>query len=231
MRRWLAGLLVVALLTTPGCLDPYRVRVPAVALDASPLEWEVTLFDQTGGTLGAKVKESRFVHQPEDERSPPFPGVLQVFALRGGQGQDRDALLEQARRVVDSALENETITVDPSKDATGSRKLRSGVTTEWFLHEGTIQSGGGSFFNPESKITVRVLAEVGVDGRSKTGFIAVAFVKVAQQEGNIVPGVPPTTTTDPQTWFDVVGDPEGSIKGATFSNKDRGLMFNLVTHG
>lgn len=222
---------MVTLLTTAGCLDPFRVRVSATALEASPLDWEVTHFDQSGGTLGTKVKESRFVHQPADERDPPFPGVLQVFALRGGDSQDRDALLERARTVVDEALAKESIRVDASKDQSGTRTLRSGVNTEWFMHEGAIQSGGGSFFNPKSRITVRVLAEVGVDGRSDTGFIAVAFVKVAQQEDSLVPGVPPSTTSDQQTWIDLVADPDGSIMGATFSNKDRGLMFNLVTHG
>ncbi len=231
MRRWLAGLLVAALLTMPGCLDPFRVTVSATTLEESPLDWEVTHFAQSGSTFGLKVKESRFVHQPSDERQAPYAGVLQVFSLRGGDSQDRDALMERARTVVQDALAKESITIDESKYATGTRKLRSGVTTEWFLHEGTIQSGGGSFFSPQTKITVRVLAEVGVDGKSDTGIIAIAFVKVAQQEPNIVPGVPPSTTTDTQTWLDVVADPSGSIAGATFSNKDRGLMFNLVTHG
>ncbi len=231
MRRWLAGLLVAALLSIPGCLDPYRVHVSAAALEASSLEWEVTQFDQEGSMLGAKVKETRFVYQGEDERAAPFPGVLQVFSLRGGDSQDRDALMERAREVIDEALEKEQIVVDAGKDTAGTRTLRSGMVTEWFMHEGTIQSGGGSFFNPKSRITVRVLAEVGVDGKSNTGMIAVAFVKIAQQEDNLVPGVPSEPTVDQQTWIDVVADPKGSINGATFSNKDRGLMFNLVTHG
>lgn len=229
--RWLVRIwLLLTLVLLSGCFGTFRVHVPHAALDAADLEWEVAEFDEEGETLGVRVKETRYVHRTDDDRSPPFPGVLQVFSMRGSGSQDRDVLLDRARTVVDDAIAKEGIRVDADKNQDGARQLRSGVNTEWFLREGTIESGGGDFFDPESRITVRVLAEVGADGRSGTGFIVVAFVKVADHEEGLAPGLPATDVASDTTWFDVVADPHGSIGGATFSSKDRGLIYNLVTH-
>lgn len=226
----LTATLVVVLLS--GCFDPFRVHVPAAALEVSPLDWDATDFGQQGGTFGLKITETRYVHRTDDDSSPPFPGVLQVFSLRGDDSTSRAALMERARQVVSEALDKESINVDEAKDASGKRELRNGVDTQWFLHEGTIESGGGDFFDPNTRITVRVLAEVGADGRSSTGFIAVAFVKVSEhQDGPVLGGVGDRTISDQRTWFDIVADPEGSIEGASFADSDRGLIYNLRTHG
>lgn len=227
--RWVLVLAVLAIASS-GCLDAFRVSVPHAALDASPLEWEVTTFPQEGGKFGLRIKETRYVHRTGDDSSAPFPGVIQVFSLRGGNSMERAALMERAEGVLADAIDQEGITLDASKEAEGQRELRNGVRTSWTFQEGTIESGSGDFFNPQTRITVRILAEVGADGRSSTGFIAVAFVKVAELRQNPL-GVGSTTVQDDATWLDVVADPEGSIRGASYASGDRGLLYNLRTHG
>lgn len=230
VRRVLLAVATVVLVGTAGCFDTFRVTVPEDVLEASGLEWDVEHFKQEGGNLGLRVKESRYVHE-EDRNDPPFPGVLQVFSFRGGDSQDRQWLMDRARTAVDQGIEEEGILVDPAQDAEGDRRLRSGAKTDWFMHEGTIDRGGGSFFDPQTQITVRVLAEVGVDGRSNAGFITVAFVKVGQQGSSVVPGIPAQPVHDERTWNEIVGDPDGSVGGAILPDEGRGLIHNLRTHG
>lgn len=223
------ALALVGATVLAGCSDPFRIHVADSALEQAPMDWQTTKFDQEGETFGLKAAETRYVHRTDDDSRPPFPGVLQVFSLRGGNSQDLDALQERAQEVLSEAMGKEGIAVDASKDAGGERKLASGVKTRWSMHEGTIQSGRGDFFDPESKITVRVLSEVGVDGKSSTGFIAIAFVKIAEETASSIPGLPPSVRSDERTWHEVAADPSGSIGGATLP-EGRGLMFHLVTH-
>lgn len=211
-----------------GCLSPLRVQVPDDILDESPIPWEERTFGEDGGFFGAKVKETRYVHDPEE--GPPFPGVFQVFSLRGGGRTSADELLDFTRARVEEAIEAEGIETDPGRAMEGERELRSGMDTKWFLEEGTIASGEGTFFDPETTITVRILGEAGYDGRSSTGVVVVAYIKVAEEQQSGVPGLPPETVKDERTWFDAVADPDGSIDGATFGDADRGLIYNLRTH-
>lgn len=220
----LATCLLLGLLS--GCLSPHRVQVPDAILEESSIPWEERTFGEQGGFWGAKVKETRYVHDPEE--GPPFPGVLQVFSLRGGGRNTADELLAFTRDRVDEAIEEEGIDTDPEAAMEGERELRQGLDTKWFLKEGTIESGGGTFFDPQTRITVRILGEAGYDGRSSTGVVIVAYIKVAEQEDGGL--LPPSTVTDERTWFDAVADPDGSIDGASFGNEDRGLIYNLRTH-
>ncbi len=232
MRRVL--LAVILTIAVSGCfgIGPHRITVSADALEASPLEWSRSDHDEEGEALGLKIMETLYVHRGDDDTKPPYPGSLQVFSLRGGNSQDRDWLLDRARTVVGQAAVDMQIDIDASLDQDGARSLRDGVSTKWFMHEGTIaKGGGGTFLSPETDIEVRILAEVGVDGRSKTGLIAIAFAKVEGTQRGPVAGVGDQQVRDMRTWLELVADPEGSIDGASFSGQDRGLVYNLVTNG
>lgn len=230
--RHVVIVLAITAVALSGCLDGHRVVVAEASLDASPMPWTRTDGDETGEALGLKVTETLYVHRGDDDTEPPYPGSLQVFSLRGGDSQDRAWLLERARNVVGQAAVELEIDIDVEQDLQGRRELRNGVATSWFTHEGTIAAGGGgTFLSPESDIKVRILGEVGVDGRSKTGFIAVAFAKIEGQQDGIGFGVGRETVHSDTTWREMVSDPSGSIGGASYSSADRGLIYNLVTNG
>ncbi|MGB1586095.1 MAG: hypothetical protein ACPHID_03505 [Thermoplasmatota archaeon] len=226
--------LAVALLASvalSGCFDPHRVQVPAGALESSVVPWNVTKLPQEGKTFGTKSVETRYVHAPE--QAPPYPGVLQVFSLRGDGAKDRDSLYEQAEAVITDAIAREGIAIDSSKDANGRRDLQNGLETRWFTHTGRIDSSSDdSIFLPgdAEHLVVQVHAEVGYDGRAKTGFIAVAFVQIGTHTESNLPGViPPAQEEDLRTWIAVVADPDGSVDGASLA--EGGLIYNLRTHG
>jgi hypothetical protein len=230
MRQLLVLALLLVALLGAGCLGAFRVHVSDEALDAAQLDWEVETFDETGKWYGLKMKETRYIHLPEDRREPPFPAELSVFSVRGTDATNVAFLMARAHVVVDVAIEKEGVQIDESRSTEGTRTIRSGAETQWFVREGSIESGAGDFFNPEGQIKVRIMAEVGSDGRGSTGFIAVAFVKIEDHQDGIA-GLPGSTTASESTWFDVVADPEGSIAGASFSSPKRGLLYNMVTNG
>ena len=164
--------------------------------------------------------------------APPYPGVLQVFSLRGDD-IDVDSLYDQAQAVIDGAIQREGIAIDGSQDASGRRDLQNGGETRWFTHTGRITSSSDdSIFLPgdAEHLVVQVHAEVGYDGKDKTGFIAVAFVQIGTHTQSNLPGVlPPAEQEDLRTWFAVVADPHGSVDGASLAAG--GMIYNLRTHG
>lgn len=222
---------LLASVALSGCFDPYRVQVPAGALADSVVDWNVTKLSQEGTTFGTKSVETRYIHLPDE--GPPYPGVLQVFSLRGDGANDRDRLYGHAQDVLADAIAREGIAIDSSKDASGRRDLANGLETRWFTHTGRIDSSSDdSIFLPgdAEHLVVQVHGEVGYDGRAKTGFIAVAFVQIGTHTESNLPGViPPAEEEDLNTWFAVVADPDGSVDGASLPKG--GLLHNLRTHG
>ncbi|MEA3165620.1 MAG: hypothetical protein QOJ26_486, partial [Thermoplasmata archaeon] len=99
----------------------------------------------------------------------------------------------------------------------------SGVPTFWFVRHGRTSQSGDLF---EQDVGVLILGEVGHDGRSDTSLLVVAMAQVSrtnqcpilvncqQQEDNL------------QTWIQMVGDRQGTVKGATSQS---GFISNLVT--
>ncbi len=222
---WLALCLVTSA-GLSGCFDPHRAAVPQATIDASGLPWNVTFHPQQGGAFGAKSIETLYSHNPSTS-DPPFGGILQVFSFRGGERQSTSELLRFTREVVDAAIEREGIRIDGREDREGSRTLRNGVKAQWFNHEGAIRDASGNLFD-EDDITVRIHAEVGVDGRSSTSFVAIAFVQVAR-ETDVLPGLGGKETNQ-RTWFELVADPKGSVRGASYASPERGFIYNLRTH-
>lgn len=233
MGRAVVVACLLATVALSGCFDPYRAHVPAEVLGASPLVWNVTNLPQHGGNFGDKTVETRYVHIPEDD-GPPYPGVLQVFSIRGGAVADADRLIEFTRTLVDDAAAREGISIDGTQAKDGERRLASGLKTQWFSHLGRIeQTSDESLFLPQdgNDLVVRILGEAAYDGKSKTGLVVVAFVQVGTHTDSSLPGVlPATQQQDERTWFEVVADTTGHIGGATLPD-GRGLITNLRTHG
>jgi len=205
-----------------GCLEPKRVVVDPDALAALPRTWaEERGQRDSDGWLGPKSVETIYVYDDADA-GPPFDAFLQVFSLRELDRRSASALQALAERIVDDAAADKGIQLSDARAAEGERTIESGVRTRYTVREGTV-AGGDGLFSADS--TVRILAEVGHDGRSKTSFVAVGMAQVKSQVACPLIGGPCQVDEDETTWHDIVADPSGRL-GATGSN---GLVFRLVT--
>lgn len=209
-------LLAVALLS--GCFEPFRVHVdPDVIPEGSG--WVATTSMVEGGGLGARTRETRYALDPADG-GPPFPGTLQVFSIRAPTRIPADELIRLAQQAVEDGAVDYNIAFEGGT-IEGHRTLQSGVKTTWFLRTGTTQEAGDLF---AQEVRIRILGEAGHDGRSNTSFLAIALVQV--ERAVQCPLVACAPERSEATWIQVVGDPEGSVQGASSSS---GFIDHLVT--
>jgi hypothetical protein len=214
-------LAAVAALLLPGCLEPFRVRVDEEVLTRAP-GWAVTQGAVDGGFLGPKTREMRYAFDRDADAPTPFAGSLQVFGIRGLSSLDRRELLDLAKDLVEHGAADKNITLDPG-GAAGKRETVSGVGTSWFVREGRTTQTGDLF---QQGVRVRILGEVGHDGRSDTSFLVIGMAQVSRTNQCPIIGPCQPEETNLQTWIQIVGDPEGSIQGATSSS---GFVDHLVT--
>lgn len=213
---WVA-LAVTGLLGLSGCLAPFRVHVdPAIVEDADG--WVVTESGTTGG-FSAKTKETRYTYD-SNGTNPPFPGTVQVFSIRALDKPSSRELLAKARQAVEKAAAEYFVTYGAEEDQ-GQRTLHNGVGTRWFTFSGQTSEQGLLF---DDAVKTRIFSEVGHDGRSDTSFVVVAIVQVERQPQCPVLACAPQHSES--TWIRVVGDPEGSVGGAT---SQVGFIDHLVT--
>lgn len=203
-----------------GCFEPYRVHVDA---DVVPESWRVEVFGMRGGGLGPKTQETRYVFDPASS-SAPFPGTLQVFSIRSPTRVSQADLVALAKDAIEDGAGGHDIVLD-GELTEGRRTIDSGVRTTWFLQTGTTSAAGTVF---EDEVRIRILGEVGHDGRSNTSFLAVAIVQVERQPAcpSAQLGLPCQPERSEATWVQVVGDPSGSVAGATSQD---GFIDHLVT--
>lgn len=205
------GAVALALLL-PGCLEPHRVRVEPGVLEDAP-GWTETPGGTEGGFLGPKTKETRYAFDRDPDAAAPFAGSLQVFSIRSLDRLELGELLGLARDLVDRGAADKNITLDPGGPA-GARRIDSGVETRWFVREGRTTQSGDLF---QQGVRVRIVGEVGHDGRSGTSFLAIGMAQVSRT--NQCPSPLPLNCqpeeTNLQTWIQIVGDPEGTVQGAT----------------
>lgn len=218
MRRALPALLLLGALAASGCLEPFRVRVDEGTL-AGASGWTESHEGVKGGGLGARTQETRYTFDPASA-SPPFPGTLQVFSVRSLSRLSQDELLDLAGQAVEDGAVSHNIALDGDPQE-GRRTLDNGVKTHWLLRSGTTTQAGQVF---DDEVRLNVLAEVGHDGRSETSFLAVAIVQVERAQQ--CPLIACAPVHNEQTWVQVVGDPEGSVQGATST---AGFIEHLVT--
>ncbi|MEA3143287.1 MAG: hypothetical protein QOG31_611 [Thermoplasmata archaeon] len=218
-------LLAVAALLAPalaGCLDPYRAHVDEAVLSRATLAWSRADHPQVdGGLFGVKTLATDYTHSASSP--PPFPAVLVVFSLRAVSRPSTEELLRYTHLAVDNETQARGIRIDQSQSSSGHRALASGVQTEFFTEEGTSATGG--LFPQNTK--VRIIGEVGYDGRSSTSIVVVGIAQVEASRTcplNLNCGV----THDEGSWVEMVGDGGGSVGGATLQT---GLIDHLVTHG
>ncbi len=218
MRRVLPALLLLGVLAASGCLEPFRVRVDEQALAAAP-GWVEVHEKVKGSGLGAHTQETRYTFDPSSS-GPPFPGTLQLFSVRSLSRLSQDELLGLAAKAVEDGAVSHNIALD-GEPVEGRRTLANGVRTHWVLRSGTTTQGGSVF---DDQVRLHVLAEVGHDGRSETSFLAVAIVQVERAQQ--CPLIACAPVRSEATWIQVVGDPEGSIEGASSTS---GFIDHLVT--
>ncbi|MGB0653585.1 MAG: hypothetical protein ACPGQL_10340 [Thermoplasmatota archaeon] len=221
MKRLTLPLLVACLAATTslgGCLDPYRAHVPAELVRAG---WDVETQGVEGSLWKGKVTETTYTFDNQD--GPPFPAFLQVFSIRQLSRASIDELLDLTERVIEDSARIHGINLDQGQSARGERDLASGASTRWFVRGGTLQ-GGGFFGAGTAGEEVKILGEAWHDGKSRTSVVAVAFAQVTQESTILFqPDV-----HDQTTWVRMVGDPDGSIGGATLAD---GYLYRMRSHG
>jgi hypothetical protein len=215
------ALAAVSSLLVPGCLEPFQVRVPQEVLSQAP-GWVVTEGGITGGDLGPKSREMRYALDRDADGPPPFSGTLQVFSIRSVSRLDSGDLLDLARELVARGAIDQNIVLSEG-ETSGKRTLASGVATQWFTREGRTAQSGDLF---EQDVGVRILGEVGHDGRSDTSLLVIAMAQVSRtNQCPILVNCQPQET-NLQTWIQMVGDRHGSVQGTTLQT---GFVSNLVT--
>lgn len=219
-----ALVLAAAALLAPalaGCLDLYRAHVDDAVLARATLEWARTDRAETdGGLFGVKTAQTEYTYTGSP---PPFAAQLVVFSLRAAGRPSTEELLRLTHLAVDNETARQGIRIDQRQSAAGHRTLANGVATEFFTEEGTSTTSG--LFAVNTK--VRIIGEVGFDGRSGTSIVVVGIAQVESSRScplNINCG----TTHDEASWIEMVGDPHGTVRGAT---SQTGLIHHLVTHG
>lgn len=219
MRRALLALALLGALASSGCLEPFRVRIDPDVKEGAPA-WTETWSKVRGGGLGARSQETRYTFDPATT-NPPFPGTLQVFSVRSLSRLSAEELLDLANDAVEDGAGSHAISLE-GEAIDGRRTIASGVRTHWILRTGTTTQEGDVF---DDEVRIRILAEVGHDGKSDTSFLAVAIVQVERTtQCPLLAACQPTRSES--SWIQVAGDPEGSIEGATSST---GFIDNLVT--
>ena len=213
----------MAIVALSGCFEPFRVKVDQDVL-AQASGWVVTPAGTQGGFFGPKSKETRYAFDRDPDAAVPFAGSLQVFSIRGFGSLGTDELLDLAHDLVEQGAQDKKIQLTDG-GASGTRSLVSKVGTHWFVREGRTTQSGDLF---EQGVTVRILGEVGHDGRSDTSFLVIGMAQVSRT--NQCPSPLPLNCqpieNDLQTWIQIVGDSEGTVEGATSSS---GFVDHLVT--
>ncbi|HJQ93150.1 MAG TPA: hypothetical protein VJ874_02570 [Candidatus Thermoplasmatota archaeon] len=222
------GMVAVSAVLLPGCLEPFQVHVPdEVLLEACRLPsgrscWVVTPGGVSGDALGPKSRETRYALDRDPDGPPPFSGSLQVFSIRSVSRLDSEDLLDLARDLVDRGAVDQAIVLSEG-ETSGRRTLESGVPTSWFAREGRTAQSGDLF---EQDVGVRILGEVGHDGRSDTSLLVIAMAQVSRtNQCPILVNCQPQES-NLQTWIQMVGDRDGTIQGTTSQS---GFIANLVT--
>lgn len=225
---WGLAVAAVSLLALPGCLEPFQVHVPedhlvaACRLPSGRSCWVVTPGGITGGDLGPKSRETRYALDRDPDGAPPFSGSLQVFSIRSVSRLGSDELLDVARELVSDGALQQNIVLSEGEES-GSRVLASGVPTLWFVREGRTAQSGDLF---EQDVGVRILGEVGHDGRSDTSLLVIAMAQVSRTNQCPLIGNCQPQETNLQTWIQMVGDRDGTVQGTT---SQTGFIDNLVT--
>lgn len=202
-----------------GCLEPFQAHVPEELAQG----WTYTPSGVQGGFLGPKSREARYAFDRHPDAPPPFSASLQVFSIRSLGSLDSGQLLDLARDLVAEGAEANAIALADGEVA-GSRTLRSGVPTHWFAREGKTTQSGDLF---DQNVDVRILGEVGHDGRSDTSVLVIAMAQVGRtNQCPILQAACQPQESDLRTWIQMVGDERGTVLGATSS---AGFIDHLVT--
>ena len=219
--RRAAVLLALVLLAIPGCFGPFRAHVDADVLAKAP-GWVTTPAPVQGHFPGRQSAEMRYSFDRNSTDAPPFAGTLQVFSIRGVDQLSERELLARAKDLVVEGADANSIALNTSI-VEGTRTIANGVHTHWFVRYGATTQAGPVFGN---NVGVRILGEVGQDGRSSTSVLVVAMAQVSRSQ---TCGILPTCTPAQEslaTWIQMVGDGRGSVQGATTA---AGFIDHLVT--
>lgn len=217
--HWLFAAAVATTLLA-GCLDPYRPHVDPAVLARSAYHWtEAQQAQQDSGWFGTKQVETDYDVTASNGGAPP--AHLEVFGLRSPADPGSALLLNRSQQELLAYAQRVGLTIDHSKDQSGTRRLATGLDTSWFTTEG--KAGSNGVFTRNYR--VRLVAEVGHDGRSSTSLVMLGVAQVeTSRECPVFGDCGPTS--DERTWIEMAGDGSGQLAGAQTAN---GLMDHVVS--
>lgn len=216
-------LLLVLLLVVPaaGCLELEAARVPDLLLEGRGGNgWarnETASDDAPASRQMGFVKTQTLAY--EDRTSDEgYDGSLSVATLRTLLRPSEESLRAQMQERVRDEATAKGIRIEGAA-ATGTRTLKNGAESYWFVYNGTVERAG--FFSSDAR--VKLLGEVFQCLDERTVVVVVGLAQLTETRS--VGGVPIQGRFDDTTWKEIASDPRGRVDGARGSN---GLVYNLV---
>lgn len=209
---------MVLLVATTGCVGLTPAEVPSSALDVgSGNGWTRNDdgFREVSGSWMQKQAQ-RAYHDPavDDEG---FPGNLTVISIATLLSPDREDLKDQVREQLREDAREKGLELD-DQVREGQRRVADGALSFFIVFNGTATDEDGLY---TADMEVKILGEV----FRCTGGPTVVAVGSAQVEGTERLGDFQTDRRwDPQTWEEIVADPEGTIEGYTGA----GLVYRIA---
>jgi len=200
-------LLVGALTTAAGCVSLTSARVPQTVLDGGANNGWVpdpqNSTDVTGDTF-SKRGTNAYLDDADDGEG--HPGRLTVRSVRGVLSPDREELRERLAEQLERNAERNGLERS-TKLQEGERRLANDALS-FFVTYNASASNQESVFASDAEI--RMVGEV----FRCTGGATVVITGTAQiSESESVGGVQTEENFDPETWAEIVRDPEGTIDG------------------
>lgn len=215
------GLLVTAavlLVSTSGCVGLTPAEVPGSALDVgSGNGWtrnDDGFEEVSGGVLQKQAQRAYHDRAVDDEG---FPGNLTVISIATLLSPDREDLKDRVREQLAEQARQSGLELD-DQVREGQRRVADGALSFFIVFNGTATEGDGLY---TEGMRVKILGEV----FRCTGGPTVVATGSAQVEGTEQIGdVQTDRRYDPETWAEIVRDPEGTIEGFTGA----GLVYRIA---
>lgn len=217
-RRGLLAAALVTLTLTVGCVGLTPAEVPGSSLDVgSSNGWTRDTANWTEVSGGYFQKQATRAYQDRAVGDEGYPGTLQVLSLATLLSPDREDLRERVREQLREAAERQGLEIDEQVQE-GERRVADGALSFFVVFNGTATQRDSVFSQNER---VKILGEV----FRCTGGPTVVVSGSAQVEGTRqIGGVQTEHRFDPQTWAEIVADPDGTIEGYN----GEGLVYSVA---
>lgn len=218
--RTVFGLVLLALsLPLSGCVSLEPAHIPDELLDDEAGNgWEEDASERQGPDGGPFSKMAVRVYKDQAENARGYPGVLLVQSVKGTLSPDRGTLRDELASRLREEASSQGLEVEEG-ETRGERRLAGGATSFYVLLNAT---GTSESFLFSGDAEVRGIGEV----FRCTGGATVLVKGFAQvDQASSIGGVQTSRNYEPDTWREMVRDPQGTIQGFQGT---RGLIYNIA---